>query len=71
MLAEVELPGFPAPMQIAGQPIKFAGTPADVDAPRAPTSARTRSAVLRAHGASDAESQRSDRAPAPFDKETP
>ncbi len=31
MLAEIEIPGFPEPMQIAGQPIKFAGTPTHID----------------------------------------
>jgi len=52
MLAEIELPGFPGPMRIAGQPIKFAGTP--TGAPRrGPQLGEDTAAVLRAHGASD------------------
>jgi crotonobetainyl-CoA:carnitine CoA-transferase CaiB-like acyl-CoA transferase len=52
MLAEIELPGFPEPMKIAGQPIKFAGTPAGVRR-RGPQLGEDTEAVLRAHGASD------------------
>jgi crotonobetainyl-CoA:carnitine CoA-transferase CaiB-like acyl-CoA transferase len=52
MLAEIELPGFPEPMRIAGQPIKFASTPAAVTR-RGPELGEDTEAVLRAHGASD------------------
>ena len=52
MLAEVEIPGLPDPMRIAGQPIKFAGTPAGVRR-RAPELGEHADAVLREHGASD------------------
>jgi crotonobetainyl-CoA:carnitine CoA-transferase CaiB-like acyl-CoA transferase len=52
MLAEIELPGFPAPMRIAGQPIKFAGTPTAVTR-RGPELGEHTGSVLRAHGASD------------------
>jgi crotonobetainyl-CoA:carnitine CoA-transferase CaiB-like acyl-CoA transferase len=52
MLAEIELPGFPAPMRIAGQPIKFAGTPPAAPR-RGPELGEDTAAVLRAHGASD------------------
>jgi len=54
MLAEIALPGFPEPMQIAGQPIKFAGTPADIRGP-APDLGADTLAVLRAHGLGDAD----------------
>jgi crotonobetainyl-CoA:carnitine CoA-transferase CaiB-like acyl-CoA transferase len=46
------MPGFPEPMKIAGQPIKFAATPASVTR-RAPELGADTGAVLRAHGASD------------------
>ena len=52
MLAEIELPGFPAPMRIAGQPIKFAGTPTAVRR-RGPELGEDTGRVLRAHGATD------------------
>ena len=50
MLAEIEIPGFPAPMQIAGQPIKFAGTPTRIDR-RGPDLGADTLAVLAEHGA--------------------
>jgi crotonobetainyl-CoA:carnitine CoA-transferase CaiB-like acyl-CoA transferase len=52
MLAEIDIPGLPETMQIAGQPIKFAGTPAGVRG-RAPDLGQDTDAVLREHGASD------------------
>ncbi|HEY1928926.1 MAG TPA: CoA transferase [Caulobacteraceae bacterium] len=54
MLAEIECPGFPEPVRIAGQPIKFARTPSAVRG-RAPDLGRDTAEVLRAHGASDAD----------------
>ena len=54
MLAEIELPGFDAPMRIAGQPIKFARTPSGVRH-RAPDLGEDTADVLAAHGASDAD----------------
>ena len=54
MLAEIECPGFPEPMRIAGQPIKFARTPSGVRG-RGPDLGEHTAAVLRAHGASDAD----------------
>jgi crotonobetainyl-CoA:carnitine CoA-transferase CaiB-like acyl-CoA transferase len=54
MLPEIELPGFPGPMRIAGQPIKFARTPAAVGR-RAPDPGADTVAVLREHGATDEE----------------
>jgi crotonobetainyl-CoA:carnitine CoA-transferase CaiB-like acyl-CoA transferase len=54
MLAEIECPGFPEPMRIAGQPIKFTRTPSAI-AGRAPDLGRDTGEVLRAHGASDAD----------------
>jgi crotonobetainyl-CoA:carnitine CoA-transferase CaiB-like acyl-CoA transferase len=54
MLAEIDYPGFPEPMRIAGQPIKFARTPSAI-AGRAPELGRDTSEVLRAHGANDAD----------------
>ena len=57
MLAEIELPGFPEPMRIAGQPIKFAKTRAGVRS-RGPDLGEDTEAVLRAHGASDDEMTR-------------
>jgi crotonobetainyl-CoA:carnitine CoA-transferase CaiB-like acyl-CoA transferase len=50
MLAEIAIPGLPGPMRVAGQPIKFAGTPAGVSG-RAPDLGQDTDAVLRAHGA--------------------
>jgi crotonobetainyl-CoA:carnitine CoA-transferase CaiB-like acyl-CoA transferase len=50
MLAEIELPGFDAPMRIAGQPIKLAKTPSAVRG-RAPDLGEDTDAVLRDHGA--------------------
>jgi crotonobetainyl-CoA:carnitine CoA-transferase CaiB-like acyl-CoA transferase len=52
MLAQIEIEGFPAPMRIAGQPIKFASTPANIRG-RAPDLGQDTDAVLREHGASD------------------
>jgi crotonobetainyl-CoA:carnitine CoA-transferase CaiB-like acyl-CoA transferase len=52
MLAEVEIPGVAKPLRIAGQPIKFAGTPAGVRG-RAPDLGEDTEAVLLTHGASD------------------
>ena len=54
MLAEIECPGFPEPMRIAGQPIKFARTPSTI-AGRAPDLGGHTAEVLRAHGASEAD----------------
>jgi crotonobetainyl-CoA:carnitine CoA-transferase CaiB-like acyl-CoA transferase len=54
MLAEVEIPGFPEPMQIAGQPIKFAGTPTHIDR-RGPDLGADTLAVLTEHGATSNE----------------
>jgi crotonobetainyl-CoA:carnitine CoA-transferase CaiB-like acyl-CoA transferase len=52
MLAEIDIPGVPEPLRIAGQPIKFAKTPAGVRR-RAPDLGEDTDAVLRRHGASD------------------
>jgi crotonobetainyl-CoA:carnitine CoA-transferase CaiB-like acyl-CoA transferase len=52
MLAAIDLPGFPEPMRIAGQPIKFASTPASI-ARRGPDLGEDTIEVLREHGASD------------------
>lgn len=54
MLQPIECPGLPEPMLIAGQPIKLTRTPA---APRGrgPELGEDTDAVLRDHGASDAE----------------
>jgi crotonobetainyl-CoA:carnitine CoA-transferase CaiB-like acyl-CoA transferase len=52
MLAEIECPGFPEPMRVAGQPIKFARTPSAI-AGRAPDLGGDTADVLRAHGASE------------------
>jgi crotonobetainyl-CoA:carnitine CoA-transferase CaiB-like acyl-CoA transferase len=57
MLAEIELPGFPEPMRIAGAPIKLARTPAEVRG-RAPELGEHTGAVLRRHGASEDEISR-------------
>ncbi len=54
MLAQIDLPGFPEPMRIAGQPIKFARTPAGVRR-RGPDLGEDTDAVLRDHGVSDEE----------------
>ncbi|HEY1753002.1 MAG TPA: CoA transferase [Caulobacteraceae bacterium] len=54
MLAEIDCPGLPAPMRIAGQPIKLAKTPAAIRG-RAPELGEDTDAVLREHGASDAD----------------
>jgi crotonobetainyl-CoA:carnitine CoA-transferase CaiB-like acyl-CoA transferase len=51
MLPEIELPGFPEPMRVAGQPIKFAATPAQVR-DRAPDLGEHTDAVLAEHGVS-------------------
>jgi len=52
MLPTIECPGLPEPMRIAGQPIKFAGTPASVTR-RGPGLGEDTVEVLREHGASD------------------
>ncbi|HUO11613.1 MAG TPA: CoA transferase [Caulobacteraceae bacterium] len=52
MLAEIDLPGFPEPMRVAGQPIKLAKTPGAVRG-RAPDLGEDTDAVLRDHGATD------------------
>jgi crotonobetainyl-CoA:carnitine CoA-transferase CaiB-like acyl-CoA transferase len=52
MLAEIELPGFPEPMRVAGQPIKFAKTPSGVRR-RGPDLGEDTETVLREHGATD------------------
>jgi crotonobetainyl-CoA:carnitine CoA-transferase CaiB-like acyl-CoA transferase len=52
MLAEIEIDGFPQTMRIAGQPIKFAKTPANILG-RAPDLGRDTAAVLIQHGATD------------------
>lgn len=52
MLAEIDLPGFSEPMQIAGPPIKLARTPAAVRG-RAPDLGADTLAVLRTHGLSE------------------
>jgi crotonobetainyl-CoA:carnitine CoA-transferase CaiB-like acyl-CoA transferase len=52
MLAEIECPGFPEPMRIAGQPIKLTRTPSAVRR-RAPDLGEDTEAVLLAHGATD------------------
>jgi crotonobetainyl-CoA:carnitine CoA-transferase CaiB-like acyl-CoA transferase len=52
MLAEIDIPGVPEPMRIAGQPIKFARTPSGVRGP-APDLGQDTAAVLREHGAAD------------------
>jgi len=51
MLAPIEIDGLPGPLRVAGQPIKFAGTPAGVRG-RAPNLGQDTAAVLREHGAS-------------------
>ena len=52
MLAPIECPGFPEPVRIAGQPIKFTKTPAGVRR-RGPDLGEDTLTVLRDHGASD------------------
>jgi len=52
MLAEIECPGLPEPMRIAGPPIKLARTPSAVRR-RAPALGEDTTEVLRAHGATD------------------
>jgi len=52
MLARIEIDGLPQTLRVAGQPIKFAGTPAGVRG-RAPDLGQDTAAVLREHGASD------------------
>jgi len=52
MLAEIAIPGVAEAMRIAGQPIKFARTPASVRG-RAPDLGQDTDAVLRQHGATD------------------
>jgi len=52
MLAEIECPGLPGPLRIAGQPIKFTRTPSGVRR-RAPDLGEDTGEVLRAHGVSD------------------
>ena len=54
MLPELEFPGFPEPMRVAGQPIKFTRTPAAVSR-RGPDLGADTEAVLLAHGASPAD----------------
>jgi crotonobetainyl-CoA:carnitine CoA-transferase CaiB-like acyl-CoA transferase len=54
MLAPLEIPGFPEPMRVAGQPIKFTRTPAAVTR-RAPDLGADTEAVLLAHGATPAD----------------
>ncbi|MFI4934352.1 MAG: CaiB/BaiF CoA transferase family protein [Caulobacterales bacterium] len=51
MLADIDCPGFPEPMRIAGQPIKFTRTPSGVRR-RAPDLGCDTDAVLTEHGAS-------------------
>jgi crotonobetainyl-CoA:carnitine CoA-transferase CaiB-like acyl-CoA transferase len=57
MLAEIECEGLPAPMRIAGQPIKFTKTPSGV-ARRAPDLGEDTAAVLAAHGIGEDEMAR-------------
>jgi crotonobetainyl-CoA:carnitine CoA-transferase CaiB-like acyl-CoA transferase len=52
MLAPIELPGFPQTMRVAGQPIKFARTPAAVGR-RGPKLGEDTLAVLREHGVTE------------------
>jgi crotonobetainyl-CoA:carnitine CoA-transferase CaiB-like acyl-CoA transferase len=52
MLAAIELPGFSEPMRVAGQPIKFAATPAAITR-RGPELGEDTIDVLRQHGATD------------------
>lgn len=54
MLPELDFPGFPEPMPVAGQPIKFTKTPAAV-CRRGPDLGADTEAVLLAHGASAAD----------------
>jgi len=50
MLAEIDIPGLPGPLRVAGQPIKFAGTSAAIRG-RAPDLGQHTDAVLCEHGA--------------------
>ncbi|HEY3887235.1 MAG TPA: CoA transferase, partial [Caulobacteraceae bacterium] len=52
MLAPIDLPGFPQAVRVAGQPIKFAGTPAAITR-RGPDLGEDTLSVLRDHGASE------------------
>jgi crotonobetainyl-CoA:carnitine CoA-transferase CaiB-like acyl-CoA transferase len=52
MLAPIDLPGIPEAMRVAGQPIKFARTPAAITR-RGPDLGEDTLSVLRDHGASD------------------
>ncbi len=52
MLPAIDCPGFSEPMRIAGQPIKFAGTPASITR-RGPDLGEDTVEVLREHGASN------------------
>ena len=52
MLAPIDLPGFSEPMRVAGQPIKFARTPAAVTR-RGPDLGEDTLSVLREYGASE------------------
>jgi len=54
MLPALDFPGFPEPMRLAGQPIKFTRTPAVVSR-RGPDLGADTEAVLLAHGATDDE----------------
>jgi crotonobetainyl-CoA:carnitine CoA-transferase CaiB-like acyl-CoA transferase len=69
MLAPIELPGVPEPLRIAGQPIKFAGTPAGVRR-RGPELGEHTASVLRQHGATEDDIARWRRAGA-IPEETP
>jgi crotonobetainyl-CoA:carnitine CoA-transferase CaiB-like acyl-CoA transferase len=57
MLAPIDCPGLPEPMLVAGQPIKFARTPSAVRG-RGPDLGQDTTAVLRGHGASEADIDR-------------
>ena len=52
MLAPIDLPGFDEPMRVAGQPIKFAKTPAAITR-RGPELGEDTLSVLRDHGATE------------------
>jgi crotonobetainyl-CoA:carnitine CoA-transferase CaiB-like acyl-CoA transferase len=57
MLAEIEIEGFPAPMQVAGPPIKLTKTPSAVRR-RAPNLGEDTAAVLATHGIGEDEMAR-------------
>jgi crotonobetainyl-CoA:carnitine CoA-transferase CaiB-like acyl-CoA transferase len=57
MLAAIDFPGFSEPMRVAGQPIKFAGTPTSVTR-RAPDLGEDTLEVLREHGVSEEDIER-------------